>query len=172
MPVHDWPRVPAGVFHDFHNDWVIDLKRALNHGVLPKGYYAMSEQHGGKYIADVLTLQTDPSAPELPPPMSGGVAVVEAPPSVGRRMSLSAAAGSRRKTLTIRHISRHRIVALVEIVSRSNKDRDEHVAQFVGKAEDALRHGIHLLLIDLFPPGARDPNGVHSALWEAFGTNP
>jgi hypothetical protein len=41
MPVHDWSRVSAGVFHDFHNTWIVELKNALNGGVLPCGYYAM-----------------------------------------------------------------------------------------------------------------------------------
>lgn len=47
MPVHDWSRVSAGVFHDFHNTWIVELKNALNGGVLPAAYYAMSEQRAG-----------------------------------------------------------------------------------------------------------------------------
>jgi len=44
MPVHDWTGVPAGIFHDFHHDWITMLKRALNAGRLPSGYYALAEQ--------------------------------------------------------------------------------------------------------------------------------
>lgn len=29
-----------------------------------------------------------------------------------------------------------------------------------------LDQGIHLLVIDLFPPSKRDPQGIHSAIWE------
>ena len=36
---------------------------------------------------------------------------------------------------------------------------------FVAKALELLEAGIHLLLIDLFPPGPRDPQGIHSAVW-------
>jgi hypothetical protein len=40
MPVHDWSRVEAGVYHDFHNAWIIMLRNALNGGLLPAEYYA------------------------------------------------------------------------------------------------------------------------------------
>ena len=33
MPIHDWTRVEAGIFHAFHHDWVTELARALNRGV-------------------------------------------------------------------------------------------------------------------------------------------
>ncbi len=49
MPVHDWTRVEAGVFHDFHNAWISELRGALNEGLLPTGYYAMSEQPGRRF---------------------------------------------------------------------------------------------------------------------------
>jgi hypothetical protein len=28
--------------------------------------------------------------------------------------------------------------------------------------------GVHLLVIDLFPPGKRDPEGIHKAIWDQF----
>ena len=37
MPVHDWTKVDAGIFHDFHCAWIIHLKEALNEGLLPDG---------------------------------------------------------------------------------------------------------------------------------------
>ena len=30
MPIHDWSRVPSGLFHDFHQSWSIRIKDALN----------------------------------------------------------------------------------------------------------------------------------------------
>ena len=36
MPIHDWSRVPSGLFHDFHQSWSIRIKDALNSGRLPK----------------------------------------------------------------------------------------------------------------------------------------
>jgi hypothetical protein len=70
MPVHDWTRVEAGIFHHFHNEWMPAICNTLNDGLLPEGFYALIEQHAGSYIADVLTLQHDPSA-VLPKQMAG-----------------------------------------------------------------------------------------------------
>ena len=57
MPIHDWTRVEAGIFHDFHHAWIEEVKRALNAGVLPDDYYALAEQHAAGFGPDVLTLQ-------------------------------------------------------------------------------------------------------------------
>src|SRR5712692_4693550 len=59
MPVHDWTRVSAGTFHDFHCTWVPEIKNRLNNGVLPADYYAQVEQALGGATADVLTLRTE-----------------------------------------------------------------------------------------------------------------
>jgi hypothetical protein len=39
---------------------------------------------------------------------------------------------------------------------------------FVEKAVRILRAGIHLVVLDLFPPGPRDPQGLHKAIWDEF----
>src|SRR5438105_6145416 len=46
MPIHDWSRVDANLFHDFHQTWTISIRNALNSGLLPKGFSALVEQHG------------------------------------------------------------------------------------------------------------------------------
>src|SRR5260370_16004782 len=106
MPVHDWARVDAGIYHAFRSAWITHLMEALNGGLLPEGYYAMAEQHAGRAIADVLTLHTGDAAP-TEPPATGPVAVAEAPPRVARRVVASPNAAYRalRRTLTIRHVS-------------------------------------------------------------------
>jgi len=44
MPIHDWSRVPAWLFHDFHQSWSIRVKDALNAGRLSKGLAALVGQ--------------------------------------------------------------------------------------------------------------------------------
>jgi hypothetical protein len=146
------------------------LRNAFNGGLLPPDFYAMGEQHAGKYITDVLTLAS-PAAPTSHP-IPGGIAVADAPPKVRRTVSLSAAAHTRRKTLAIRHASGDRLVATLEIVSPANKDRRENVQAFLDKLEDALAHGIHVLLLDLLPAGRYDKHGMHGALWKRLGDVP
>ena len=154
MPVHDWTRVEAGIFHDFHVAWLSEISKTLNCGILPEGFYALAEQHAGRAIADVLTLHASPGKlqplPQLP--TTGGIAVAEAPPRVRHRESLELGLRARRRSLAIRHVSGHRLVALLEIVSSANKDRQQSVDDFTAKAVDAIDAGIHLVVVDLFPP--------------------
>ena len=83
MPIHDWTRVQAGLFHDFHTGWIGSLRAALNGGLLPEDFYALVEQNVGSTVPDVLTLQTDDSPPLSPDDsITGAVALVEAPPQV------------------------------------------------------------------------------------------
>jgi hypothetical protein len=167
MPVHDWTLVEAGLFHDFHTVWIGAIRNALNEGVLPPGYYALAEQHFGQPVADVLTLHASSPPPTLPlplPPDTGGIAVAEVPPRTRRAHTVEMAALARRRSLAIRHVSGHRLVSLLEIISPANKDRAETVEDFAAKALSALELGVHLLIVDLFPPGLHDPHGMHGAV--------
>ena len=55
MPLHDWTRIPAGLFHHFHQDWSIEIARELNRRRLPKGLFALVEQRSGPRESDGLT---------------------------------------------------------------------------------------------------------------------
>ena len=171
MPVHDWTRVESGLFHHFHQGWITALSIALNvRGFLPPGYFALSEQVASGPIPDVLTLQSRPPAPE--PGDMAGVAVATAPPP-GRfivRAEIDPYV-RRANRVTIRH-PRGRVVAIIEIVSPGNKDSRNALRAFVEKAVECLRQGIHLLLIDLFPPTKRDPSGIHKAIWDEIHEEP
>ncbi len=83
MPVHDWTRVDAGIFHAFHTLWIVKLMGGLNAGLLPKGYYAMAEQVPGRLQTDFLTLR--PGRPRRLPDedsLRRGVVIAEEPPGV------------------------------------------------------------------------------------------
>src|SRR5262249_22651393 len=49
-----------------------------------------------------------------------------------------------------------------------NKASRSELRAFVEKAADLIRQNVHLLVIDLFPPGPRDPQGIHKAIWDEF----
>jgi hypothetical protein len=181
MPLHDWTRIETYVYHHFHSFWLGAICRVLNRGqVLPAGFYAMAEQVTRTMGPDVLTLQTSPN-PLLPPaggvvpgnPLAVRVAVSESPPRakvVGTAPPRKP--GFRQRRVAIRHSSDDRLVALIELVSPGNKSATSPFRSFVGKAVRAIEAGIHLLVIDPFPPGKRDPNGVHGAIWEELGGDP
>jgi hypothetical protein len=68
--------------------------------------------------------------------------------------------------VAIRHASGDQIVAFIEIVSPGNKHTPYALQKFVEKLNEALDQGIHLLIVDILPPGKNDPRGMHAALWE------
>jgi hypothetical protein len=43
MPMYDWIRFDAGIYHDFHNRWITHLTEVLNAGLLPDTHYAFGE---------------------------------------------------------------------------------------------------------------------------------
>jgi hypothetical protein len=61
---------------------------------------------------------------------------------------------------------------LVEIASRANKSSRAELERFVTKAQSALKQHVHLLVVDMYPPGPLDPLGIHGALWTALGEPP
>ena len=172
MALHDWTRVSPGTFHDFHGRWITHLSESLNAGLLPSGYYALSEQPADEAWPDVLALET---TGHYEPPVGledqapgVAVAVAQRPPKVSYRTTSEAeVTAARRRTLVIRHASGDRIVALLEILSPGNKDRKFSLDRFVDKAVSALRQNYHLLIVDLFPPGRHDPQGIHGEIWAA-----
>lgn len=172
MPTHVWTRVNPGTFHHLHTAWITHLAEALNGGTLPKTYYALAEQRAGDASPDVLTLEraggpnTSPSRAE-----DGGIALLEAPPKVSITDMLDMDwYAAKQKLIAIRHVSDDRIVALIEILSSGNKSSRKALDDFLGKAAAALQKGIHLLLIDLYPPGPHDPDGIHGALRSEYAS--
>jgi hypothetical protein len=171
MPIHDWKRVDVGIFHDFHHAWIEEMKRALNRGILPHGYYALAEQHAAGYGPDVLTLQAppdaDPSSAGASRPGGRGVAI--AAPRL-KPIAETDMAFYRRKqsAISVRHVSGDEIVAMVEVVSPGNKSTRRALQAFVDKTAALLDHQIHLLIVDLLPRGKRDPQGIHAEIWDAI----
>lgn len=174
MPLHDWTRVQAGIFHDFHQAWITEFRNVLNCGLLPKDYYALSEQVTTGGNPDVLALH-HPSEDDLPQNGSSGGTAVLAPPrmqTLAPRTQLVVQADRENYTqmqrrIAIRHnASGDRVIAMIEIVSPGNKSSTYQWDTFVNKTLGALSKGIHLLILDLFPPSPRDPSGVHGSVWE------
>ncbi|WP_145266288.1 DUF4058 family protein [Tautonia plasticadhaerens] len=70
------------------------------------------------------------------------------------------------KSVVVRLESDHRVVTMVELVSPGNKASRYAIDQFAAKARQAMQDGVHLLIVDLFPPGPRDPGGLHRLIWD------
>lgn len=173
MPMHDWTRVDAGIYHAFLHEWISELSRSLNRGLLPSDLYALPEQQAAGFGPDVLTLQNlaNPPTDEL---TAGGSAVLARTKPKTAYYAQTPAEFYRRKksSIVVRHVSGDRIVSMIEIVSPGNKNTASAFKAFVEKACELLEHRIHLLLIDPLPPGRRDPNGIHAAIWAMIEDDP
>jgi hypothetical protein len=176
MPIHDWTRVDAGIFHHFHHEWISAISSALNGGLLPPDYYALAEQQAAGFGPDVLTLQgvagDQVECAAARSDKSGG-SLLLAPPRV-RFSAESSAELQRRKsgTIVVRHTSGDAVIAVVEVISPANKHSQNAFDALVFKATELLHQGIHLLILDVFPPTKRDPQGVHAALWKDLSGDP
>jgi hypothetical protein len=170
MPIHDWSRVDAGIFHDFHQAWTIEIRNALNGGILPEGYFALAEQILSGPIPDVVTLQRRPTSGK--PHASGGTAVADSPPRarIVTSAELDTYAGKANR-IAIKH-KLGEVIAVIEIVSPGNKSSRHALRSFVLKSSELLRQRISLLVVDLFPPTPRDPQGIHKAIWDEFEDEP
>jgi hypothetical protein len=172
MPMHDWTRVIAGVFHHFHHRWISSIADVLNGGLLPPSFYALAEQVAEGPIPDVLTLERQERGSdwEATPEDGGGLALAEHPPrvryTIDSEQQIYALKASR---VAVHHASDDRVVAYIEIVSPGNKQSDAALRRFCEKLEEALERGCHCMVIDPHPPTPRDPHGLHVRFWgDAF----
>ncbi|WP_169979099.1 DUF4058 family protein [Tautonia rosea] len=168
MPIHDWTRVEAGTYHDFHQDWTIEIRRTLNRGILPEGYFAMADQRVSGPEPDIVALRLRGPEP------TGGLAVAEVPPRMKTtaQAELDAARYVMKANRIVIRQGLGRVVAMIEVVSPGNKASRSAVGEFVSKAVDFLRHGIHFLMIDPFPTGPRDPQGLAHLIWDELVDHP
>ena len=94
------------------------------------------------------------------------MALLDKPPKV-RLIQESASDTYAKKAnhIAVRHASDDRIIAMIEIMSPGNKSSRHAIDALLDKAWSVIDQGIHLLLIDVFPPTNRDPQGMHSLIW-------
>lgn len=154
MPIHDWTQVDAGCFHHFHLAWACRVTDALNRGLLTKGLVALLEPSCGWPIPAALVRSGRRSDDD---------AVSDRIQAKRERINYA----KRTDRVVIRH-GLGRVVAIIELVSPGNKDGHNALRSFVEKACDILNQGIHLVVVDLFPPTPRDPQGLHKAIWDEF----
>jgi hypothetical protein len=171
MPVHDWTRVEAGIFHAFHHIWIDKISEALNEGVLPPQYYALPEQMAAGFGPDVLALEMRSDEIGKPGPSieSGGspLMLLESPPEVRLTAETEMEYYRRKQShIAVRHVSDDSLVAVIEVVSPGNKASRKGLSSFLEKVAEFLERQIHLLILDVLPPTSRDPQGIRGVIWD------
>ena len=164
MPLQDWKRTSAGLFHHFHQMWTTELARTLNRGMLPDGLSAFVEQKAERNEPDLLAIDYADLQP-IDWTASGSAIGLAEPAATIVQRSEQADYVDRSNRVVVRH-RLGTVLAFVEIVSPGNKHSRHEMNLFVKKVVEAIRRGVHVTVIDFFPPTARDPEGIHRKIWD------
>jgi len=171
MRIHDWSKVDPGLFHHFHLRWIAAISDELNAGLLPPDYYALAEQRTPDREPDVLALHLPVGHADIESG-NGGTALATVPPKTQFIQRSDADVYAAKANRIVVRNSEGDVVAIIEIVSPGNKHSRASTESFVKKAVEFLRAKINLLIIDLFPPTPRDPQGLHQLIWEQIENDP
>lgn len=155
MPLRDHFRPPVTLRHSWdvlHGGWPMKIVEALQ-PALPPEYVAGPQVHlGGSVEVDVATFENDrpPAGPWPGNEAGGGTAVAEWPatePTVRLETDLPDAD---EYEVRVYDVTRgRRLVAAVELVSPSNKDRPETRRAFVEKCAALVRQGVSVTVVDV-----------------------
>jgi hypothetical protein len=167
MPVHDWQRVDRSYFHSFYLGWVARISADLNVGVLPSAYYALCENIGEAHRPAFLEL-AEPEDNFVDPGKPGAIrSCSESPPRTWLHSACDRPEYAE-KVISVRRCDDHQVAAAIRILSGDSKHGRHRFASLMEWAVGAIRAGIHLLLVDPFPPGRHDPDGIHKAIRDEF----
>lgn len=138
-------------WESFHARWASAIADALNHDLLPAGYFAEEQVHVGSRVEiDVATFEHE--AHRAPGAASGGGGTATLPakpwsPPVPA-FAIPAVFPDSIEVLVFSGESGPTLVAAVELVSPGNKERDEVRMAFANKCAAYLQQGIGLVVVD------------------------
>ncbi len=149
MPLRDHFRSPVNDHHSWdevHGGWPMEIVRSLT-TILPAGFRAAPKVHlGSAFEVDVGSYDLDTRDPDAPPDF-GAATQAALSPTLTVEAELS---DQDEYEVRIYDTERGRhLVAAIEIVSPSNKDRPTTREVFVGKVASLLQQGVCVSLIDL-----------------------
>jgi hypothetical protein len=133
----------------FHAAWATEIMRTLNRKVLPARCFAEAQVHiGGRVEVDVATFDrgSDTTAPRGNG--EGGVAVETwAPPATD--LVMPSVFPDEIEVQVFESTAGPTLVAAIELVSPSNKDRPDSRRAFVTKCASYLHLGVGLIVVDV-----------------------
>jgi Protein of unknown function (DUF4058) len=137
-------------WESFHVNWAGALADVLNENLLPQGYFAEEHVHSGVAVEiDVATFEESSSASRT----GAGGSIATLPARVwspgAPAMVIPAAFPDDFEVLVFDSEGGARLVAAIELVSPSNKDRDAHRRAFAIKCASFLCQGISLIVVDI-----------------------
>ncbi len=181
MPIHDWSRVDAGIFHHLHLLWIGHITTDLNAGLLPAPYYALAEPISGEIVPDVLTLRARDEGASVETDLpgvqreEGSIQPVAGAPAgvVVQELDTPEMYATMARRIVIKDGAHEDdVVAIIELVSRGNKTSRRDRDQFVDKTLSILHEGVSLVIVDVHAPTALVPGGFHELVSRAFREKP
>ncbi len=179
MPLRDhfeppYDRVP---YDGLHGMWPTRMIDNLFDQLPPQYFVAPQVQLGARLEFDVATYRIEDGGPSLSTnDGAGGVATMIAPPKPTLDLECELPAQDEYEVRIYDHEHGRRLVATVEIVSPSNKDRPENRRAFVAKCAALLQQDVCVSIVDIVT--ARHSN-LYIELLElmgladpSFGSNP
>jgi hypothetical protein len=152
MPLQDHfhpPLYPQRSWESFHSRWANCIADEL-HRVLPPRYFAEVQIHlGGQVEADVAEFErvTEPDGDSVNGAGPGVALKIWAPPAAV--MVLPAEFPDDLEVHVRDQTDDARLVAVVELVSPRNKDRDDSRRAFAAKCAAYLQRGVGLVVLDI-----------------------
>src|SRR5688572_14886482 len=153
MPLRDHFRPPLDDAHswdELYGGWPMMIVRELLH-VHPEPYVATPRRHlGTLYEIDVATYGHPAGESDRVENSNGGVAVATyAPPKPTLTIEPQLPGQDVYEVRIYDSRRRRRLVAAIEIISPSNKDRPENRGTFVAKAAALLKHDVCFSIVDV-----------------------
>ncbi len=152
MPLRDHFRSPVNDTHSWdevHGQWPGEIVRDLT-TILPTGFRAAPKVHlGSPFEVDVSTYDLDTRDPDAPIESGEGGTATQAALSPTFTVEANITDQDEYEVRIYDAERGRQLVAAIEIVSPSNKDRPEARELFVGKVAALLQQGVCVSLVDL-----------------------
>src|SRR5262245_52931316 len=138
----------------FHSTWATALAQRLNHGWLPPHHFAIPNVHlGNRLEIDVANLGENGAATagSTSPSAAEGITATAAwaPPKPALSGPVDFTDLDLFEVKVFDEEDTPRLVAAIELVSPSNKDRASHRRAFVIKCASYLEQGVGVLVVDI-----------------------
>jgi hypothetical protein len=171
MPLRNHFRKPISKKEAVHGQWPGTIVRQINPQLAPR-YFAVPNVHLGAFVEiDVAAFEPDSNgnghSVEWTPDDAG--TAPWSPPQPTATLESDLDRQSEYEVLVYDADQGERLVAAIELVSPSNKDRPEHRRAFVSKCVNLLWNEVSLVIVD--PVTTRSPN-LFREVWEEVGGPP
>ena len=154
-------------WESFHVNWAGALADVLNESLLPQGYFAEEHVHSGAAV-EINVATFEESSSVFVAGAAGSIATLPARVwSPGApTMVIPAAFPDGFEVLVFNSEGGARLVAAIELVSPSNKDRGAHRRTFAIKCASYLCQGVSLIVVDIVT--SRQAN-LHNEMMQLTG---